>query len=1081
MNAEGRQRLAAFVLGALSLTVPSCNRDSSPSAASEPSKRGRLDVVAALGFRRFVEPRLTGGFRYAPVEDIAAGTQPRVQRELLLAAVDSIRQDGRPLDPESMHTAGLLDLAMGELDSSVVSLQKAAAAVPPNADLLSDLAAVYLVRASKQDSPIDLAAALDAAERAAELRPASPEALFNRALARQRLSLTDEAIKGWQEHLAHETDPGWIREAELAIEKLQTATAAELWEAAKPQLREAVRKGDERTVTALVDRFRQEARELGEEEILGSWADFRRRGELGRAANEIAAARAIGRALVRLSGESMLATTVTDIDQSQSDPERLQLLVEGFTAYRQGLLRVKDRNFAEAMAPLESARRELRQAGSPFTAWVDFLLVRCAYQCEAYQEAQRHALELLSRLEPAKKYPVLMGRARWVLGAAQMALARPAEALASYQLALTSFERTREAANTATVHSRLASAFNELGDVRVAWQHRARALPVLSKSRNEGYRVALINVALGALAAGYAHAAVVVQTEAVNLAREQSSPEQIANSLINRASILIRTGLADPEVDLSEARRNCDLIQETPIRQSLLADLLTIEGSAFERKAPVRALSALDQALEMYRKTGRLILLAPALHARAIVLEELGREADAERDLHAAIEALEEQRGSVPDAEHRADFIGRASTGEIFDSMVRLHIERGRADLALEFSERRRARLLLDWLSSLPEEIDTARFRLETWSQPRPLRELRQGIPAEAAVLVVEMLPDRLLLWLVRRDTLDLRQVRVPEARIERLVLRFEAATDGPETALRTAASSLHELLIAPVASLLRDGETILFVPEKPFDAIPFGLLFDARRGRYLIEDRPVAVAPSLSVLAELARKTGSQNFSQAGFLVIAEPAFDRSLNPMLPALPGVQEEIRAIQGLYPRAHVVRGEAAGREALLGGMGHYRVLHFGGHALVNPGRPLLSSLLLAPSPGSGDTGVLYARDLIGRPEGGTDLVVLSSCRSAGGAAQPGEGVAGLVWSLFSHGVSMVIASTREVEDRETARLFTSFYRHLAAGTPPVSALRKSQLEVLANNRSAGHASFDWGAFQIYGAVTGTDTHERGVKQ
>jgi CHAT domain-containing protein len=310
----------------------------------------------------------------------------------------------------------------------------------------------------------------------------------------------------------------------------------------------------------------------------------------------------------------------------------------------------------------------------------------------------------------------------------------------------------------------------------------------------------------------------------------------------------------------------------------------------------------------------------------------------------------------------------------------------------------------------------------------------------------------------------------------ETLVRRFEAATNGPEAPLQAAASSVYDLLIAPIAPLLRNGEILLFVPESPFDTIPFSLLFDPRRNRYLIEDRPVAIAPSLSVLAELARKTGPQDFSQADFLVVADPAFDRSLNPSLPALPGVQEELSAIQSLYRRAHVVRGKAAGREALLGGMGRYRVLHFGGHALANPGRPLLSSLLLAPVPGIGDTGVLYARDIVGRPDGGTDLVVLSSCRSAGGAAQPGEGVAGLVWSLFSRGVSMVIASTREVEDRGTARLFTSFYRHLAAGEPPVTALRSAQLEMLSTHLPTSRASFDWGAFQIYGAVTTTSALE-----
>ncbi len=1079
MSPTGRQRLTALVLGALSLTALCYNWNSPPSIGFEPYERGPLDLASALGAKRFVEPRLTGGYRYVPVEEITTGEPVLKQRELLRAAANSIRRNGRPIDSESPQTAGLVALAMGKLDRSVAVLQRAATAAPRNASVLSDLAAAYLVRAAKQGSTIDLVAALEAAERAVKLRPICPEALFNRALARQRLSLTSGAVTGWQEYLEHERDPGWIREAELAIERLQAATAAELWEAAKPQLREAVRKGDEKTVTALVDRFRQEARELGEEEILGSWADLLHQGEPSRAADEIAAARAIGRALVQLSGESMLAATVTDIDQSQSDPEQRHLLAEGFIAYHQGLLLVKSRDFAEAVVLLERAHRELRKARSPFTGWIEFLLVRCAYQREAYQEAQRRARALLGRLD-SEKYPVLVGRARWVLGSAQMALAKPSEALASYQFALTSFEQTGEAANVATVHSRLANAFNELGDANAAWQHRAHALPVLSRIRNEGYRVALINVALGALEAGYAHAAFVVQTEAVNLAREQINPEQIANSLINRASILSRTGLASPEIDLSEARRNCDLIQETSIRLSILADLLTIEGSAFQRKAPDKALGALDQALEMYRTSGRLILLAPTLHARATALKQLGREADAEQSLQAAIEALEEQRGSVPDAEHRADFISRTSAGEIFDSMVRLQIERERADLALEFSERRRARLLLDWLSALPEEIDTVRFRLDTWSRPRPYHELQQGIPAGAAVLVIEMLPDRLLLWVVRRDTLDLRQVMTPAARIERLVRRFEVTTDGPETTLQTAASSLHDLLITPVAPLLRDGETLIFVPEGPFDTIPFGLLFDSRRGRYLIEDRPIAIAPSLSVLAELAPMTGSQTFVQDDLLVIADPAFDRTLNPLLPALPGVQEEIRAIQEHYPRTHVVRGEAAGREAFLGGIGRYRILHFGGHALANSAKPLLSSLLLAPDPQSGDTGVLYARDLLGRPQGGTDLVVLSSCRSAGGAAQPSEGVAGLVWSLFSQGVSTVIASTREVEDRETARLFTSFYRHLAAGEPPVLALQAAQIERLSKNRSIRRASFDWGVFQIYGAVSPTDSLDGGKR-
>lgn len=686
----------------------------------------------------------------------------------------------------------------------------------------------------------------------------------------------------------------------------------------------------------------------------------------------------------------------------------------------------------------------------------------------------------LFRVIDTAKYPVVAARARWVLGSAQMGLARPAEALESYRFALAQFERTGESVNRAAVHSLLASAFTELGDEGSAWRHRAQALRVLAgHSDPERLRIALINAAFASLDAGFARAALLLQNEAVRIAREEGDPERLANSLLNRASILDRTELADPKSDLTAARRESERIEEPSIRQSILADLLAVEGHWWRAGDPARALRALTESIELHRATSRRVMLPGVLRLRAAVLTAQGRLPEAERDLRGAIQLLEEERGSVPDGEQRAGFSDRA--GDVFDAMVLLQAERGDAELALEYSERRRARLLLDWLSALPQDADHGDFQLRSWSRPRPLRELLERFPDGMVAVVYEVLPDRLLIWTVRKNSIEQRQVKIGSPEIAERVRRLGRATGGPERSLREAGAALHEILVAPIAGLLRADETVLFIPESPLGSVPFGLLFDPRTGRYLIEDLPFAIAPSLSLFVELARRPGAESLAQADVLVLADPAFDQALFP-LDSLPGARQEARSIRALYSRARVVEGEAAGREAFLHGLERSGIVHLAGHALANTKKPFLSSLLLAPRPDRGDSGVLYAREIIGAPRAGADLVVLSACQSGGGAGPPGEGVSGLVWPFLARGVPQVVASTRKVEDRETAALFAAFYRHLADGEPTVAALRRAQLERLIASRSTDSPNFDWAVFQVYGTGQGAlkggkDEHHR----
>src|SRR4029079_17985556 len=84
---------------------------------------------------------------------------------------------------------------------------------------------------------------------------------------------------------------------------------------------------------------------------------------------------------------------------------------------------------------------------------------------------------------------------------------------------------------------------------------------------------------------------------------------------------------------------------------------------------------------------------------------------------------------------------------------------------------------------------------------------------------------------------------------------------------------------------------------------------------------------------------------------------------------------------------------------------YRVLHFATHALVDERSAARTALALAP--GEGEDGFVGPAELASLGLG-ADLVILSACRTAGGAVIEGEGIQGLTAPLLEGGARAVVA-------------------------------------------------------------------------
>ena len=180
-------------------------------------------LVAAVGTERPIEARLSGGFEYGPLRAVRGGpTSSRpVSPDVRIAVARSEQRAMARRTPEALQSLGVGYLVMGEVERAVPLLEQAVEHRAPPAKMLSDLSAAYLVRADRGHNPQDRAKALAVADRALHADATLPEALFNRALALEHLSLTDEARRAWQDVVAFDPGSPWSAEARVHLDALK--------------------------------------------------------------------------------------------------------------------------------------------------------------------------------------------------------------------------------------------------------------------------------------------------------------------------------------------------------------------------------------------------------------------------------------------------------------------------------------------------------------------------------------------------------------------------------------------------------------------------------------------------------------------------------------------------------------------------------------------------------------------------------------------------------------------------------------------------------------------------------------------
>jgi len=373
--------------------------------------------------------------------------------------------------------------------------------------------------------------------------------------------------------------------------------------------------------------------------------------------------------------------------------------LQALALYHMGLVRSDRGETRAALGLFERSRPHWQEAGNLFGEAVMLVGMGSMYRALGERDRALSAYESALALARTLDDPRLLGGVLGHLGALSVTLGEPERALEALRASLT---LTRKAG------SRLVSAdtLDQMGKAYCLGGEYPRCIEVL--------------------------------TRALALARQVGNPTFECEALIDLGSALRRVGRyqqaqARLQTALALARRLEDRLRSS-------AALLGLGRLFLEQRDLRRASAAFEEALAVSTSTDALGSRAEALHGLAEVAYAERDLAGARRRADAAVELLESLRARVAGSEARsAAYVSAQQTYELAIEVLMAEAPARStgeaAKLALEMSERKRARSLLDSLAESRSEIAAGvepalgRRHAELSDRLRALVEKRRSLP----------------------------------------------------------------------------------------------------------------------------------------------------------------------------------------------------------------------------------------------------------------------------------------------------------------------------------------------------------------
>ena len=1058
--------------------------------------KGLVALNAAYKQQRPIEARISK-LGYAPFVTTRGGESERVD-SLARNRAEAILSNAviENHSAAANHALGEVYLAKKQFDDAIKEFEEALKTDPKNPQLLSDLGAAWLEKGridldkgkaapTSLDSGKgleELGRSLENLNTALELNQNLLEALFNRALCEQHMTLYAKAEDDWRQYLQKDSSSQWAEEARRSLKALEDRKnkAAQSEKQLQQDFLDAFNNKDDEKAWAALSRSRARTGNLVVEALLDDYLKLAASDGVAEANDKLRMLAYAGTIEEQRAGDRF-TLDVARLYSSATPAQRATLaqareLMKSATEY------YNTAEWKQAIEVFLKARELFAQTGDEgerlfAEAWIGYCYLRMPDPERGAQTFQH-----LSEVFETRNYKSLFAQSLLALADTLNSQNEFSKVLEQANRAFGVSEQIQDHANAVRCLQAGTSMQLILGNYRESLAATFRALtladalPPDPKLRWPFYHEASLDFYF----LGMPESALQFENEALRLATSAGLSLLASRSYDRRALILERLRNYDEAMKNSEqARVEGQKIQDERARTNILAHSALNLGKLYRESGDLqRAVDCYDQALELYKKLDLDTYQYEAHKGKLLALIGLNNNARAEAELSTVLFWFEQNREKIAEESYRDKFFDTdQNTYE-----VAVDFEYGRkndASKAFDYAEAYRARSLLDLISTgaqINGDIDRPEIRLSSTVSPLTLIQIQQRLPKQTQLLEYTVLDDKILMWVITRDGLKSAQSNISRNELEQKIRSYLRALSGGHTnnndEVISRAKELYTTLVGPTESYLNSSLQLCIVPDDNLNFLPFAALVSPASGRYLVEDFTLETSPSATtfITGSEQAKLREQNRPER-LLIVGNPHFDREQFVDLPDLPGSEREAEKIADLYTATPLVGNEAvAGRVKQL--LKDADVVHFATHALPDERSPLLSKLLLSRD-GTRDAhhaspGFLQASEIYGMKLPRTRLAVLSACQTGIERAYRGEGAIGLARPFIAAGVPLVVASLWAVESETTADLMISFHKHRKQDhVSTVEALRRAQLEIIHNQQPTSQKNYGWAAFVAIG--------------
>ncbi len=280
------------------------------------------------------------------------------------------------------------------------------------------------------------------------------------------------------------------------------------------------------------------------------------------------------------------------------------------------------------------------------------------------------------------------------------------------------------------------------------------------------------------------------------------------------------------------------------------------------------------------------------------------------------------------------------------------------------------------------------------------------------------------------------------------------------------SAFALYKNWMSPIEEYLSKDDELIIIPYGKMALIPFEVLLSKqavsmkkdhyKNLAYLIKDYQLSYAQSATIW----HQAGNQNYEANLKSVVAfAPSFDQNepssnfdqkiledtvrggLNP----LRWTKKELELI-GKYFVGNFFIDQEATEANFKTVASQADIIHIASHAVAQDQRPLFSRIYFTQTADTINDAALHTFELYNLNLK-AKLAVLSACNTGYGKTIQGEGVLNLARGFTYAGCPSVVMSLWNANDRSSAEIMSSFYKHLSIGKNKSVALRQAKLDYL----------------------------------